>query len=224
MYCLILICLLGELPVPIPWDDIPKEVASLKARVEKLESDSGIKTKRDVPIFKTADWCVNCPNIERTMKAAKFDFQKADPLPGESIPRVEWQGRYVEGDNPVEVLRLLNGDATAGQLISGSMSQSVSYSQPEVKTSRVAINYNAPRYTYPGSVKSHLMEDHGFSEADLAGMSHSDLVALHNTAHTNGSMASRSGNRRIFSGSRLFRGPRIRLFGGGGCPGGRCPN
>lgn len=233
MNCLVLLILgsIGADLPPIPWDDVPKEVASLKARVEKLEQK--IKSNRNVPIFKTADWCQNCPAIEQTMKAANYDFQKADPLPGENIPRVEWNGRYVEGNNPLEVLKLLGGDPTAGSpimvLATHGTAMPMNQLYPEVKTSRVAINYSAPRYTYPGgSVKQHLMEDHGFSEADLAGLSHSDLIALHNTAHTSGSNMSRSGNQRsgprIFAGTRRLFGGNRRLFRGGGCPGGSCPN
>jgi len=221
MSCLMLLILgsIGADLPPIPWDDVPKEVASLKARVEKLEQkfDPKIKSNRDVPIFKTADWCANCPAIEQTMRAANYDFKKVDPLPGESIPRVEWNGRYVEGNNPLEVLKLLGGDPTAGQPLT-VMATPVSYHTP--------IQSSGPNWTWPGDLRTHLLS-HGHSPEELAGLSHSEMVALHNNDHN----GMRSMSSWAQSSGRILSGPRIRLFGGnrrlfrgGGCPGGSCPN
>lgn len=179
---------------------------------ETRESANASTKPRELPKFYSTPSCIHCPPLEAVVKEAAA-YEKLAAPDWMTVPRVEWEGYYVEGNNPTAVLALLRGDPSMATPI-----KTVAARQP--------ITSSGPSWTWPGNLRSHLSGGHGFSEEQLAGLSQSELIALHDNSH-NGSSASRSVSASRGASARMFRGPRLfsrRMFGGGGgCPGGSCP-
>lgn len=64
-------------------------------------------------------------------------------------------------------------------------------------------------WTYPGSIDSHLMTDHGISPSQLSTMDKRSMEALHDSLHNSGA-------------GRVVRSAPV--VSSGGCPGGVCPS
>lgn len=90
------------------------------------------------------------------------------------------------------------------------------------------------RWTYPGDITTHLMTSHGYSRDDLAGMTHGQMLTLHDRAHEGAtsyvglSLKGDGDNRRLYVPTPLRRADGERrglprpLRRAGSCLFGRC--
>lgn len=220
-------------PAPRPLQAPPvleKRVESLEQRVAKIEMRMGFQNaaapavKRDVVKFYSADWCKFCPKVEELLKTNNVAYEKIETDQG-PLPRIEWDGREVIGADSDAILALVGRTPKS----TAQVVQTVSYSTP-TPAIQSPVPSSSPSWTWPGNLRNHLLSGHGFSAQQLAGLSQSDLIALHNNSHNGVSTMGAAG---IGGSSQVVRRQSMRsrrplFFGGrfsrsGSCPGGNCP-
>ncbi len=68
-----------------------------------------------------------------------------------------------------------------------------------------------PHWTHPDTIRNHLMSTHGYSAAQLAGLSHEQMLSMHDADHNSGKF-------------RVHAAPQSVQYASSGCPGGVCPS
>jgi len=150
--------------------------------------------------------CINCPAAKELVETLTHEYTVIHDREG-AVPRISYQGKTVVGYNPKAIAELFG------------VSEPPVPVRSSVATVRHVMKAPGPNWTWPGDLKSHLLNGHGHSPEELAGLSQSELRALHDNDHNGASVRAVSQPRRIFSGPRIFRRGRS----SGGCPGGVCP-
>lgn len=194
---------------------------------------------RLTPIVEVGDSCPHCEVVVAHLKRRGKVFMTRKVATG-PIPRFCYLGEVVEGANLQQIDALLDRPVVRSSSIVRSTrvysvptvtvvpsysTQIATYSAATpIYSSRPRISYSGAQWTWPGNLKSHLMAEHSYSAQQLAGLSHSELVALHNTDHNSGSSGTRFRSSNNFRSSGNFRPFHRRgLFRSSSCPGGVCP-
>lgn len=167
--------------------------------------------------FFTASWCINCPEAKDILDEYEIILRIRDvdkpgnESPSGSVPYI-WAGGYcVEGNNPAAIHKLMQ--ACGARVKSRKAKRRVI--EPVVVQQPITVaRYSGPLWTWPGNLRSHLMANHGYSAEQLAGLSQSELKALHDNAHNHGESGFSGGGILQFSSGSV---------GSSSCPIGNCP-
>lgn len=176
MLSLIALCLVG-----LDFD----LVSTTPPRIAFMLVDNDAYSPPEVQLF-TADWCANCPAAKSKLDDYDIALRIRDvDQPGNSSPsgRVPyiWAGGYaVEGSNPAAIAKLMQ--------VCGARAKSTKAKRKVIERQQpiLVARYSGPSWTWPGNLRSHLMGAHGYSAEQLAGLSQSELRALHDNAHNHG--------------------------------------
>ncbi len=154
---------------PMP-DAAPAYVAPVIPEVQKPK----------VFAYKPADFkCPGCDKLKMEADLLPVDLEwKSAPDWVKSYPTLHWQGidgkwyQYQWGKLPTtekDVWRFIH-----------RYSETREKQPPKEEPEFHSTSYDNRRWTWPGEIKQHLMATHGYSADELAGLSHAQLVAIHN--------------------------------------------